>query len=91
MVLSAGSHARRGQIGVLVLQFAVQSDAPPLPVVGQQGQQRVDLLQGRSGRHRVPEMRDGCSQSGCHFTTSFMLVNLCLLITFNNYCGKDSF
>lgn len=49
------SHARWCQIGVFVLQFAVQSDAAPLPVVGQQRQQLVVFLQGRSRRHRVPE------------------------------------
>lgn len=52
---SVRSHARWCQVGVFVLQFAVQSDAPPLPVVGQQRQQRVDLLQGGSRRQRVPE------------------------------------
>lgn len=51
------SHAGRGQVCVLVLQFAVQSDAPPLPVIGQQGEQLVDLLKGRAGRHRVPETK----------------------------------
>lgn len=51
------SHAGRGQVRVLVLQFAVQSDAPPLPVIGQQGEQLVDLLKGRAGRHRVPETK----------------------------------
>lgn len=51
------SHAGRCQVRVLVLQFAVQSDAPPLPVIGQQGEQLVDLLKGRAGRHRVPETK----------------------------------
>lgn len=51
------SHAGRGQVCVLVLQFAIQSDAPPLPVIGQQGEQLVDLLKGRAGRHRVPETK----------------------------------
>lgn len=36
-----------------MLQPAVQHDAPALPVVGQQGEQRVDFLQGRPSRDRV--------------------------------------
>lgn len=49
------SHAWWSQICVLVLQLAIQSDATPLSVIGQQRQQRVDLLQGCSGGHGVPE------------------------------------
>lgn len=40
-----------------MLQFAVQSDASPLPVVGQQGKQFVDLLEGGARCHRVPAAR----------------------------------
>lgn len=55
------SHARWGQVGVFMLQFAIQSDAPPLPVVGQQRQQCVDFLQRRSRRHRVPDKKEQIS------------------------------
>lgn len=58
------SHARGGQVGVFMLQFAIQSDAPPLPVVGQQRQHRVDFLQRRSRRHRVPDKKEQISFKG---------------------------
>lgn len=58
------SHARGGQVGVFMLQFAIQSDAPPLPVVGQQRQHRVDFLQRRSRRHRVPDEKEQISFKG---------------------------
>lgn len=58
------SHARGGQVGVFVLQFAIQSDAPPLPVVGQQRQHLVDFLQRRSRRHRVPDKKEQMSFKG---------------------------
>lgn len=48
------SHAGWRQVGVLVFQFAIQSNASPLPVVGQQGKQFVDLLEGGTGSHRIP-------------------------------------
>ena len=41
-----------------MLQFAIQSDAPPLPVVGQQRQQLVVFLQRRSGRHRISDIKE---------------------------------
>lgn len=53
--LELRSHAGRGQIRVLVLQLAVQRDATPLSVIGQQRQQRVGLLQAGSWGHGVPE------------------------------------
>lgn len=58
------SHARGGQVGVFMLQFAIQSDAPPLPVVGQQRQHLVDFLQRRSRRHRVPDEKEQISFKG---------------------------
>lgn len=50
-------HARWRQVGVLVFQFAIQSDASPLPVVGQQGKQCVDLLKGGTRCHRIPTFK----------------------------------
>lgn len=64
------SHAWWSQICVLVLQLAIQSDATPLSVIGQQRQQRVDLLQGCSGGHGVPEGWTNTQSANEWFPTS---------------------
>lgn len=53
----ACSHAGRCQVGVFVLEFSIQGDAPPLPVVGQQGEQQDVFLERRPRRNRFAEER----------------------------------
>jgi len=46
-------HGGGGQVGVLVLQLAVQSEAPLLAVLVERGGQSVHLAEGGAGRHLV--------------------------------------
>jgi len=55
----ADLHCAGGQVGVFVLEFPVERQASLLPVVVQEGHERVDLAEGGAGGHLVTGNRIG--------------------------------
>lgn len=51
----ACSHGAGGQVSIFMLEFAIQSQTPLLPVVAQCGGECVHLTERGAGRHLITE------------------------------------